>query len=371
MPFETVVVPHVNVNDLEVILVEWLIAPWQPVEKGIPLCIVETTKAVITVESPGNGFIYPVAAVGKSVPVGQPLAHIFPTDSAVQVSELTASAGMESTVTVTKKARELMDKFNLTEADFPAYSAVSRDTVVAKLRERQSYAGLASSDVPDSIRPDSNSIVLIGDANMALLALDAIEASGEMTAIAFLSEGAPGGWFYGLPTFGLDALKELAARGLKNAFFYMPTPAQTQRAAEEAAALGIAAPAIIHPTAAVSNRCKIGRGIFIGALAAVGPDVELEDFSRVLCGASVAHHSRIGRFASISDGARLGGNVEVGDEALVGISAAVCKRVRIGKRAIIVTGATVDDNVDDGHVLRLDGSSQPVPHGTHREDASG
>ena len=109
----------------------------------------------------------------------------------------------------------------------------------------------------------------------------------------------------------------------------------------------------IHPSAVVSGMARLGKGVFIGAQATIGPDVAIGDFSQVLSGATVAHHCKLGKYVSVSDGAHLGGNVSVGDCALIGIGANINKRITIGKNAVVVSGATVIDHVPDDYTVRL------------------
>ena len=59
MPFKTIVAPHINVNDLEMKLVHWTINEWGQVKKGDPICDVETTKSIETIESTETGYLYP------------------------------------------------------------------------------------------------------------------------------------------------------------------------------------------------------------------------------------------------------------------------------------------------------------------------
>ena len=363
MSFDTIVVPHINVNDVEVLLVEWHVDPWSRVDKGALICTIESTKAVITMESPKKGFVYPVVKSGNAVPVGQPLAHIFPSGDRSQISKLQMSSEGSPNITITKKARELMDKFGFKEMDFPLHSNVSSDTVVAKIRERQAAESNSFEfSVPNEIILDSKSIVLFGDFNQALMALDAIEARGDLKAIAMIQDSPKATDFYGLPSLSFCALEPLAKRGLKKAFFCLSDSKTNERAIRAAAEFDIEPVTIVHPSASISQRSRIGQGAFVGPLASVGPEVDIGEFSRILCGSTIAHHSKLGRYVSVSDGAHLAGNVQVDDFALIGIGVTINRRVHIGCRSIIVSGAVVTDNVPADYIFRLDGMSVKKPN---------
>jgi hypothetical protein len=364
MAFKTVAAPHVNVNDLEVILAEWLVKPWQRVEPGTPLCVVETTKAVLNVDSVEGGFVYPVAKAGTTVRVGEPLAHIFPTADPAQAGELAGAKPGQGGAVVSKKARELMDKFGLTEKDFPAFTAISSDTVIVKIREIQAAASTGPKKTPAetlaAVKVDASSVVIYGEPNQALLALDCF---GE--AAAYLDDAYAEPTLSGLPALGSDALEPLAKKGLRRVYVCARDEKSHLAAVEACEKLGLTAISAIHPDASVSRFAKLGKGVFVGALAAVGPDAELGDFSRVLCGASVAHHSRVGRFVSVTDGARLGGNVELGDRVLIGLNSVVNRRIRVGAGSVVVSGAAVADHVPDEHIVRLDSTVVPKPKSGH------
>ncbi|MBI3553522.1 MAG: hypothetical protein HY077_13585 [Elusimicrobia bacterium] len=362
--FRTVTAPHVNANDVELLVVEWLVKPWQRVHRGTPLCAVETTKAVLTVESTCSGFVHPIAAERKTVRVGEPLAHIFPTDDPKQLAALSRDSGGTEASTVSKKARELMEKFGLKPSDFPPFTAISSAIVIAKIRELQRDAAPSARTAPGAIERVTltpSSVLVWGEPNSALLAIDAFESAGELSPAAFMDDAAGQGDWCGLPTLAPDTLASLAERGLRRAFLCGRDAEATLAAAKACKDASVEIVSAIHKTAAVSRRAKLGVGVLVGAMAAVGPEVQLDDYSRVLCGATVAHHTRIGRFASVCDGAHLGGNVEVGERAFLGIGVVVNKRVRLGAGCTVVSGATVVDHVGADMVVRLNGTAARRP----------
>ena len=136
MLFNTLVAPHINVNDLEMIVVQWLIKPWQFVNEGDSICEVETTKAITTVETNYSGYIYPVTEERKYVKVGEPLAHLFPENDHKQLKLPGNKMPLDNeNMIVTKRALALMEQYGLSISDFPNFSTVSLETVVAKVRE--------------------------------------------------------------------------------------------------------------------------------------------------------------------------------------------------------------------------------------------
>lgn len=72
-----ILVPRVNTNDNEVDLVHWYVEDRQFVEKGQELADVETSKAVVSIESEATGYVTINSQVGDSVKVGEAIATIY------------------------------------------------------------------------------------------------------------------------------------------------------------------------------------------------------------------------------------------------------------------------------------------------------
>ncbi|MFH2204184.1 MAG: biotin/lipoyl-containing protein [Elusimicrobiota bacterium] len=354
MSFKTITAPHINANDVEMVLVEWHVRPWQKIVKGEPICDVESTKALLTVEADRAGYVYPLVEEKATVRVGEPLAHVFVKSDPEQLAAVEKKAARGGTI-VTKKARILMQEFGLTASDFPEFTNISSETVVAKIRERKLAPATEGGAEAREVRLDDTSVVLYGDdPNFALLALDAFAAGGRYSPAAYVG-AARGGEFYGIPALPSGALSGLMARGARRVFICGSDCAAQVRECE---ALGWEIVSAVHSSAVVAVTARLGRGVFVGAQAAIGPDAEIGDFCRILCGASVAHHGRLGKFVSVSDGARLGGHVSVGDGSLIGIGVNVNKRVAMGKGVVVVSGVTVTDHVPDKQVVRAAGQGK-------------
>jgi acetyltransferase EpsM len=109
-----------------------------------------------------------------------------------------------------------------------------------------------------------------------------------------------------------------------------------------------AAPAIVHPTAAVSAAAVLAEGAFIGPGAVVNAGATVGRGAIVNSGAIVEHDCTLEPFSHVAPGAALGGAATVGREALVGINAAVLPGVRVGASATLGAGAVAVCDVPDG-----------------------
>jgi len=82
-------------------LISWLKKEGDPVRKGEPLLEIETDKAVMEIESPGEGVLGGVKAeAGAEIPVGQTIAWILNPGEAVPVQEVGVQSGRQSTLAV-------------------------------------------------------------------------------------------------------------------------------------------------------------------------------------------------------------------------------------------------------------------------------
>ncbi|GAB4239014.1 MAG: 2-oxoglutarate dehydrogenase complex dihydrolipoyllysine-residue succinyltransferase [Stanieria sp.] len=74
---QAILVPRVNTNDNEVELVHWYVEDKQLVEVGQEIADVESSKAVMSIESEAAGYILTSAQVGDSIEVGTPIAVLY------------------------------------------------------------------------------------------------------------------------------------------------------------------------------------------------------------------------------------------------------------------------------------------------------
>lgn len=121
---------------------------------------------------------------------------------------------------------------------------------------------------------------------------------------------------------------------------------------EQAAAIGFRFATIVHPTARVSSRARLGEGTFISALATVATRTTLGRCVFVNRGALIGHHTTIGDYCTIQPGANVAGAITMGEQTYVGLGAIIRERRTIGQGCVIAAGAVVVDDLPD-HVLAM------------------
>jgi sugar O-acyltransferase (sialic acid O-acetyltransferase NeuD family) len=131
------------------------------------------------------------------------------------------------------------------------------------------------------------------------------------------------------------------------------TPAHRQRAAREAAQLGLDHPAcLIDPSVATPRRLNLGPGSYINAGCSLGSSSEMHCFVFINRGASIGHHARLGAFVSIGPGVTIAGHVTIGTGAMIGTGATILPSVEVGENAVIGAGAVVTRNVPAGCLVQ-------------------
>jgi sugar O-acyltransferase (sialic acid O-acetyltransferase NeuD family) len=196
-------------------------------------------------------------------------------------------------------------------------------------------------------------IVGLGAGTHAKSLLDAIRSSGRFEVVGLVDDDAArtGAELLGFPILGPDALEDLRADGVANAFAGVGgigDSSARRGVFERLLAAGFELPAIVHDAAVVSPWAQLGRGAQVLAAAVVNAGAELGDDVIINTGAIVEHDCRIGAHAHVAPGARLAGLATVGEGAHVGIGAVVIESIRIGDGALVAAGAVVVRDVPDG-----------------------
>lgn len=103
---------------------------------------------------------------------------------------------------------------------------------------------------------------------------------------------------------------------------------------------------LIHPTAVISRRVKIGAGSVIMAGAIINSDVVIGKGCIINTGASVDHDCRVGDYVHISVGAHVAGTCVIGERTWIGVGVTVSNNVNICRDCMIGAGAVVIKNIE-------------------------
>ncbi|MBL9202216.1 MAG: 2-oxo acid dehydrogenase subunit E2 [Opitutaceae bacterium] len=150
-------IPHEQVNDQSVLLVEWMAADGAEVKAGQPIAVIETSKSTAEIEAPAAGFLRHGAVVNTELPVAAVFCHITasPTDplpsgapapraaepapqvAAAQPAGAPAAAGE---TTFSKKALDLITQHGLAKELFTGKGLVREADVQAVIAQSSGRA---------------------------------------------------------------------------------------------------------------------------------------------------------------------------------------------------------------------------------------
>ena len=132
-----IVLTREDANTEFALLAEWLVEDRAQVEQGQPVCVVETTKATVEVESPGAGTIVQLYEDGVEVELGKTIARI--AETAEELASLDAEAADEKPALkppegerkATRKAVELAERHGIDLAQIDRRGFITEKDVEA------------------------------------------------------------------------------------------------------------------------------------------------------------------------------------------------------------------------------------------------
>ncbi len=175
-----IVLTREDANTEFALLAEWLVEDRAEVEQGQPVCVVETTKATVEVESPGAGTIVQFYEDGVEVELGKTIARI--AETAEELASLEVGAEAEKPASkpaqgerkATRKAVELAERYEIdlgqidkrgfvTEKDVEALIASQRVAAAPGVGSLLAGVSTAGVTLPDTFALEEGVGVLDAD----------------------------------------------------------------------------------------------------------------------------------------------------------------------------------------------------------------
>jgi len=310
-------VPRETVNDDLVTVQQWSVKQGERVRKGDVVVHIETSKAVLDVEAEADGFIDIIHPAGSEVPIGELVGRVLASAPAAATAKVrdngALAAGTASGVTISKKARALMEEHGLDESHFEGRGLVRERDVIRYLELRVEQAATATAE-PAAAKPAAAPKPSAAPYRSRGLMGDAAGAAGE--------RGKPLPWViwnYFWRNWLLGNLVKVAPRGVIN---------------------------VLHKWRGVT----MGRDCFIDPTAtletAYPENVTLGDDVRVTVGAIIMTHIKAPNYLRETGiMPAVVKPVVLEDHSFIGVNAVVMPGVTVGRASVVASGSVVVTDV--------------------------
>jgi acetyltransferase EpsM len=359
-----IIIPLINPNEPDALLVELSVFPGQLVRAGDKLCILETTKSTVELTAEGGGYIVGLECEsGQTVQAGTILAYLSESPDWLPPSFTIMPSGEAalppSGLRISQPALLLAQEYNLDLTQLPGDTFITEKIV-------QELIGAATKPkvVLESQAYGPNSIIIYGGGGHGKALIDLLRVMGIYSIAGIVDDGIPAGTsIMGIPVLGgeniLEHLYDCGIHLAANAVGGIGNITIRIKVFERLAQVGFSCPTLQHPTAFVESSASLAEGVQVMPHAYVGSETQVGFGVIINTGAIVSHDCTLGDYANLSPGSILAGEVTIGAATLVGMGVTVNLRVRVGDRARIGNGATVKSDVPEAGIVRA-GSTWPA-----------
>ena len=198
-------------------------------------------------------------------------------------------------------------------------------------------------------------IVIIGSGPQARIIPDIIAARNDMDLLGFVDVSDERRFLMEdsatFPVYG----KEIFPNGLKAIFdkfsiFIANDSAIREGLIAQAKDADLPFVNIIHPSAIISPRSRLGIGIMISPGVIIGPGAVIGDHCIINSAATVDHDSTLSDNVILAPGVHLAGHVKVESGTSIGIGACCLPGVKIGANCIIGAGSVITKAIPENSV---------------------
>ncbi|MEG2050947.1 MAG: acetyltransferase [Oscillospiraceae bacterium] len=109
--------------------------------------------------------------------------------------------------------------------------------------------------------------------------------------------------------------------------------------------LNVTIPILVHPSAIIGERVKIGEGSVVMANAVINCDTTIGAGCIINTAATIDHDNIIGDFVHVSPGSHTAGTVSIGSKSWLGIGSIVRNNITICENCNVGAGAVVVKNI--------------------------
>jgi acetyltransferase-like isoleucine patch superfamily enzyme len=347
-------VERTDANSDEYILTEFLVNNGVLVNKGDIIAEVETTKAIIEVESKAKGYFYGVIDdIGKKLDYFTPVSLVFPnrndylTYEKKSVKVKTKPKKLQEQK-ITKKAQKLINKHSIN---------IDEQNIIGLIRGKDIYNILNNQKTTksntekydkfkDLMISTKNPLVLVGPGSAADSIWEILE--NKYTLIGVVGKIPPKITLRSENIFTTDdeflTIFKQEKSNKKNLTIFFNVGinmGKLKNIVKRYSVLDLLNCNVVHPNSTISKSAIIGIGNYIGPNVTIGAGSIIGDHNWLAAHANVDHHNIIGSFNLIGPGTMFSGNCSIGERNIIGAGSSFLNRVNLGDSNIIEIGSQV------------------------------
>jgi len=359
--------PQINVNEDQMVLVEWTKTAGTRVRRGEVIAVLETSKSTYELQAEAEGFFYPFADAGITVGIGEVIAALAETQEqpappalaappeAIHVNGEAVPAGGKQW---TKKAELLAQRHQL-NLDDVARQFGGRTITEDDIRGIIDSGGKAPAaprielhDLVDDAYPANHQqrVLVLGGGMGAALVLDVILRTPSQRPVGILDDkpDLQGKAMFGVPVIG--KMNDMVALWDAGKFDALVIAISTlipvrEKLYQQAVTNGIPLANVIDPTAVIHQNVALGQGNVILGLVRIGTCSIIGNNNFISAYSNIEHHNRLGDHNTFGPGVMTSGDVTIGSKVKFGTGIFVEPHVQIGSDSIIASGAILTSNV--------------------------
>jgi acetyltransferase EpsM len=379
-PVQAIIIPFLNPNEVEGLLVSLFIQNGKQVMAGEELAVFETTKATAAIVAEKAGFISGLTLTeGQRVHSGEVLCYLVDDPSFIPLPEtklpsINQTGSHDSNepflpegLRITQPALSLARQNHLNLTQLPTGALVTESQIQKILSQNGPVPPKVirrGAKIVDLDSGDLAGLILYGGGGHGKSVIELVRRLGSYRLVGVVDDGlSPGLDILGVPVLGgKEVLEDLRQRGFHlavNAVGGIGNLEPRLRVFDMLSKAGFHCPGIVHPTAFIEASAHLGEGIQVFPQAYIGSSAEVGFGVIVNTGAIVSHDCTLGECVNLSPGAILAGGVKVADHTLIGMGVTINLEVKIGSQVRIGNSATIKADVPDGTLVKA-GSIWPI-----------
>jgi len=358
--------PLLSANEEYMEVVGWEKEENQKVKKGETICILETSKAAVEVESKYDGFLFPLVRVNEKIKVGEAIAIIKDslnediTEILEKIELEKEKKGKQSTERSrgwTKKAEILAKKHGIDISKIPAVGIIREADVETyiKLGKTGPVNDLIEDVYPGNLQ---ERVLIIGGGRGAVQVIDTICRQRKHKIVGILDDNKElrGKKIMGYSVLGsTKEAKKLWSERKFDCLIISFSNDLFARAKifEKYHSLGIPFTNVIDPTVILHSNVSIGKGNVIMANCRVGPCAIIGNNNFLSAYVNIEHHNEIGNHCTFGPGVMTSSRVRIGDRVKFGTGIFIEPGIKIGEDTIVASGSILTANVPSKSAVKV------------------